>query len=148
MPSTHTCLHYHLVFSTKNRERVIHADWRGDLHAYLGGCVKGMEGDPLVIGGVSDHVHLLIRLNPKNCLSDVMREMKKASSHWVHQEIGMGAFAWQEGYGAFAVSRSNIPAVAQYVENQEQHHRRRTFQEEYVELLQRHEIAYDEKYLW
>ena len=114
MPSTHTSLHYHLVFSTKNREPIIDKDWRADLHSYLGGIVKGLDGFPEGIGGVADHVHLLVTLKPTACLSDFMRELKKASSAWV-KESKLPAFQWQEGYAAFTVSASAKESVQRYI---------------------------------
>ena len=101
MSSTYLSLHYHLVFSTRNREALISPDWRARLHEYLGGTVRGLGGFPEGVGGVADHVHLLVGLKATHCLSDVMRELKKASSTWVHKEAGLRAFAWQEGYAAF-----------------------------------------------
>lgn len=142
MPSTHSSLQYHLVFSTKNRARYIDVDWQPRLHEYLGGIIRTMGG-----GGVQDHVHMLVTLKPVHRLSDVLRDLKKSSSKWVHDEIGQREFAWQEGYGAFTVSRSNIPSVKKYIERQEDHHRKRTFQDEYRELLRRHGVEFDERYL-
>ncbi len=148
MPSTHLALHYHVIFSTKDREPVIAAPWRERLHAYLGGVVRNVEGIPETIGGVHDHVHLLIGLRATHCLADVVRDVKAVSSRWVHEEIGMRNFAWQEGYGAFTVSPSQREAVRHYIERQEEHHRHRTFQEEYLEFLQRCGVEYDERFLW
>jgi REP element-mobilizing transposase RayT len=148
MPSTHLSLHYHIVFSTKEREPWIDPKWRGDLHAYLGGCVKTIDGIPEEIGGVEDHVHLLLGLRATHCLADVVREVKKASSRWVHEKIRRPAFAWQEGYGGFTVSRSNIAAVRKYIAEQAEHHRRHTFHDEYLGLLKKHEIEFDESFLW
>jgi REP element-mobilizing transposase RayT len=104
MPSTYLSLHYHLVFSTKDRVPNIDAAWRSRLHDYLGGTIRGLGGIPQGIGGVADHVYLLVGLKATHGLSDVMRELKKASSSWVHDEIGLQMFAWQEGYAAFTVS--------------------------------------------
>jgi REP element-mobilizing transposase RayT len=148
MPSTHLSLHYHVVFSTKNRQNWIEPAWREDLHRYLGGCLKTLDGIPLEIGGVGDHVHLLIGLRATHSLAEVLREIKKASSRWVHEEKGIPTFAWQEGYGAFTVSRSNIEPVRKYIVTQEEHHRKRTFQDEYLDLLKKHEITFDERFVW
>jgi putative transposase len=106
MSSTHLSLHYHIVFGTKNHEPTIHAAWRTDLHAYLGGIIRTADGIAEIVGGVSDHVHLLIGLRATHRLADVLRELKSVSSGWVHDQIGVRAFAWQEGYGAFTVSPS------------------------------------------
>lgn len=148
MPSTHVSLHYHLVFSTKERVPSIDAAFRSRLHAYLGGVVRGLGGTPLEIGGVADHVHLLVGLKPTHTLSDIMRVMKSDSSKWLHDEMRQNRFAWQEGYGAFTVSRSNVDGVRTYIAQQEEHHRQRSFQEEYLEFLEKHEIEFDERYLW
>ena len=122
--------------------------WRGRLHAYLGGVVRNVEGVPEAIGGVADHVHLLIGLRATVRLADVVRDVKAVSSRWVHEEAGDREFSWQEGYGAFTVSASQRDMVREYIAKQEEHHRKRTFQEEYVELLKRSGVEYDDRYLW
>ena len=106
MSSTHLSLHYHLVFRTKNDEPVITSAWRDRLHAYLGGVIRTLGGAPEAIGGVADHVHLLVGLRATHTLADVLRELKSVSSKWVHEEVGVCSFSWQEGYGAFTVSAS------------------------------------------
>jgi REP element-mobilizing transposase RayT len=123
MASTYLSLHYHLVFATKNREAVIAPEWRSRLHEYLGGTISGLGGVSQRVGGVADHVHLLVGLKATHCLADILRELKKASSAWVHEKIGLRNFAWQEGYAAFTVSAPARPAVQQYIVNQEEHHR-------------------------
>jgi Transposase and inactivated derivatives len=148
MPSTHLSLHYHLIFGTKDRAPLIAGEWRNRLHAYMGGTVRTLNGVAEEIGGTIDHVHLLIGLRATHCLADVLREIKAESSRWVHESIGLRAFSWQEGYGAFTVSASQRGAVKRYIADQEAHHRKRTFQEEYIEFLERHGIDYDETYLW
>jgi len=148
MPSTHTSLHCHLIFSTKDRVPCIAKDWRDRLHAYLGGIVKGMKGVPLAIGGIEDHVHLLVGLKSTHRLDYFLRDLKADSSEWVHKEIGKRNFAWQVGYAALSVSPGDIERVKQYVLRQEEHHRRMTFQEEYIAFLKENGIDYDEQYLW
>ncbi len=148
MPSTYLSLHYHLIFSTKERHRIIADPWRERLHAYLGGAVRMLGGIPEAVGGTADHVHMLVGLRATHCLAEVLREIKRSSSQWVHETLGVAEFAWQEGYGAFTVSASGIAAVKKYILQQEEHHRKRTFQEEYVEILRRSGVAYDEQYLW
>ena len=147
MASTYLSLHYHLVFSTKNREALIAPEWRARLHDYLGGTIRGLAGFPEGVGGVADHVHLLVGLKATHGLADVMRELKKASSTWVHEEIGLRAFAWQEGYAAFTVSATSREAVRHYIANQEEHHRVKSFREELIEMLNKAGIEYDAKYL-
>ncbi|MEQ2008982.1 MAG: IS200/IS605 family transposase [Limisphaerales bacterium] len=148
MPSTHTSLHYHIVFSTKNRERWLTSDIRARVHDYLGGVVRGLGGMPHAIGGIDDHAHALFGLKPTHRLSDVMRELKSESSRWLHEELRLPAFQWQEGYGAFTFGAPDLETVRGYVLNQEQHHSRKTFQEEYVEMLKRGLVEYDDAYLW
>ena len=146
MPSTHTGLHYHLIFSTKNREPVISKEWRDRLHEYLGGTVRGLHGVPQGTGGVADHVHLLVGLKPTHCLADFMRELKKASSAWIAHTVRR-SFQWQEGHAAFTVSPSARAAVQEYIANQEEHHRHISFREELIKALQASGIEYDERYL-
>lgn len=147
MPSTYLSLHYHLVFSTKDRESVIATPWRTRLHEYLGGTVNGLGGRSQIVGGTADHVHLLVELRATHALADFMRELKKTSSKWVHETIPLRAFAWQEGYAAFTVSASALVDVRRYIENQEEHHRERSFREELKILLQRSGVSFDERYL-
>ena len=148
MPSIHLSLHYHLIFSMKERIAYIHKDWRDRLHSYMGGILNDLKAVPETIGGVADHVHLLVGLRATHCLADVLRELKSASSKWVHEEMKKPLFSWQDGYGAFTVSASQIKAVKEYIANQEEHHRKQTFQEEYSKFLDQSEIEYDERYLW
>ncbi len=147
MGSTYLSLHYHLVFSTKNREPMIVPAWRPRLHEYLGGIVQGLGGVSQRVGGVEDHVHLLFGLRATHCLADFMRELKKASSVWVHEEIGSQQFAWQEGYAAFTVGATARPAVARYIDYQEEHHRAKSYREELIEILVKADIEYDPRYL-
>ena len=147
MPSTFVSLNYHIVFSTKERAPMIATSWGHRLHEYLGGTIKGLGGVSLQVGGIEDHVHLLIGLKPTHCLSDVMRELKRTSSIWVHTEIGENRFVWQEGYAAFTVGPSACGSVRGYIGNQRQHHQRRSFREELVDLLQRAGIEFEDRYL-
>ena len=126
---------------------LIEAAWRLRLHEYLGGTIRGLGGFPQEVGGVADHVHLLVGLKATHCLADVMRELKKASSAWVHDELGSPGFAWQEGYAAFTVSATAREAVRSYIAKQEEHHRVRSFREEVVEMLEKAGIKYDAKFL-
>src|SRR5438876_3627049 len=147
MSSTHLSLHYHIVFGRKNHNPLIQPAWRGDLHGYLGGIIRTANGIAESVGGVSDHVHLLIGLRATHWLADVLRELKAVSSGWVHNEIGIPAFAWQEGYGAFTVNASQREAVRHYIEQQAEHHRTHTFREEYLEMLRRSGVEFDDRYL-
>ena len=148
MPSTHVSLHIHLVFSTKDRRPSIHPFWKERLHAYLGGVAHQLGAVPEAIGGTEDHVHIMAGLRATHRLSDFLRDMKHASSCWVHETLRLEAFAWQEGYGAFSVSVGHRQALKAYIGNQAQHHRNVTFQKEYLQLLEEEGVAYDERYLW
>ncbi len=145
--STYLSLHFHLVFSTKNREPFIRPAWMSRLHEYLGGTVNGLDGYSQGVGGVADHVHLLVGLKSTHCLADFMRELKKASSVWVHEEIQESKFAWQEGYAAFTVSPTARDGVKRYIANQAEHHRSRPFREELISLLQLAEVEFEARYL-
>jgi putative transposase len=145
MPSTYLSLNYHLVFSTKNREPTIRNAWRERLHEYLGGTIRGLGGFPEGVGGTADHVHLLIGLKATHCLADVLRELKKASSAWVHEEIGDN-FAWQEGYAAFTVSPTAREGVKFYIANQEEHHRVKSSRDELIDMLAKAGVDYDVQY--
>ena len=123
-------------------------DWRGAMHAYLGGIVKNLKGMPLAINGTEDHIHLLVGLRATHCLSDFLRELKSGSSEWAHVTVGKKSFAWQSGYFGVTVSPSQVEKVKQYILDQEEHHRRRSFQEEYLEFLRFSEIEYDERFVW
>jgi REP element-mobilizing transposase RayT len=148
MPSTHVSLHYHVVFSTKNREAWLTPTHRHRAHEYFGGVVRQLGGVPHAVGGTGDHLHVAMGLKATHCLADVMREVKSESSRWIHEELRLGGFAWQEGYGAFTFAATDMESVRHYVLNQEEHHRVQTFQEEYVEMLQRGMVEYDDRYLW
>ncbi|MBX9585046.1 MAG: IS200/IS605 family transposase [Gemmataceae bacterium] len=149
MPQSFTRLHYHLVFSTKGREPSITPDIQPRLWDYLGGLVRAAGGIPLEIGGVAHHVHLLVTLRQQPALADVLRDIKANSSGWVHETFPDAApFWWQTGYGAFTVSHSEIGRVQRYIANQEEHHRKQSFQDEYRQLLTLHGIEFDERYLW
>jgi len=147
MPSTHTNLHFHIVFSTKERLPLIKDEWKKRLHSYLGGIIKNLEGVPLAIGGINNHVHLLVGLKSSHRLDYFVRDLKADSSAFVHQEL-KEKFEWQKGYGAFTVSPSALESVKSYILNQEIHHRKKTFEIEYVALLEASQTPYDEKYLW
>lgn len=146
MGSTYHSLHFHLVFSTKNRSPFIQEAWRSRFHEYLGGTVRGLGGVPEAVGGVEDHVHLLVGLNTTIAPAAFMRELKKASSVWA-AETHEPRFGWQEGYGIFSVSASHCDAVRTYIANQEEHHRKVDFREEIQRLLERNGVNYDPKYL-
>ncbi len=139
----------HITFSTKERRPLIIPDVRGRLTAYLVGILNQIESPSIETNCVGDHVHILCRLSRTRTLADVVEEVKKGSSKWVKtQGAGMKGFYWQAGYGAFSVSASNVGAVGEYIRRQEEHHRRVSYQDEFRELLRRHGMEYDERYVW
>jgi REP element-mobilizing transposase RayT len=147
--SSFTCLNYHLIFSTKHRRPLIAATWQPRLFDYLGGILRGQGGVLLAAGGMPDHIHLLAAMSKSIAVTDALRDMKANSSKWVHETFPEQAdFAWQTGYGAFTVSFSGLESVRRYLAGQAEHHRVRTFQEEFLELLRRHGIEFDEQYVW
>jgi putative transposase len=147
MPSTYTSLHYHLVFATKHREPFIEAAWRARLHQYMGGVVRENHGIALCVGGVEDHVHLLVGLRPTHRLSDFMRALKSASSAWAKARCSLAGFQWQEGYSAFTVCDSGLTRVKRYIERQEEHHQRQSYRDELMAYLRATGIEFDERYL-
>jgi REP element-mobilizing transposase RayT len=147
--NTYTSLLTHVTFSTKRREPHISTELESRLLPYLGGIVRQLGGKLLVSNSVADHVHLLMELPPSIGLSETIGKVKGNSSKWIHDSFKEHAsFAWQRGFGAFSVSRSSIPNVARYIEGQKEHHKRVRFQDEFVRLLQRHGIDFDDRYLW
>jgi putative transposase len=147
MPHTTTNLLVHFIFSTKQRCALIKPEFEKDLHAYLGSIVRQIGGTALCVNGTRDHVHLLIRA--AHSIADIARLIKTNSSRWVHEgwpEYHL--FAWQTGYGAFTVSESGVAAVRAYISKQQEHHRVRSFQEEFLVFLKKNGISVDERYLW
>ena len=149
MPQSLASLHIHLVFSTKNREYLITDDVRPQLHAYMATVLQNLGATPVLINSVEDHIHLLFDLGRTTSVSKAVEDVKKSSSKWIKtQGAEFAVFAWQGGYGAFAVSESNVQAVREYIANQREHHRKKTFQEEFRQFLERHRIRFDERYVW
>ena len=147
--STYTNIRVHFVWSTKNREPLIAQKFESELHAYLGGILRKRKHLLISAGGMEDHIHLLVGMHPQQSISDLARDMKANSSSWIHDhQEGLSGFAWQAGYGAFSVSQSSVPAVVRYIENQREHHKILSFQEEFISMLKHHEISYDERYIW
>ena len=142
MAHTHSNILVHAIFSTKDRRPLLDKDLKPSMHAYLGGIVREIGGVAIRINGTADHVHMLLRVPPVVAIADMIRDVKASSSKWADR------FAWQTGYGAFSVSESAAQRVIRYIEEQEQHHRKMTFQEEYLSFLKRHKIDYDPRYIW
>ncbi|MEQ1606363.1 MAG: IS200/IS605 family transposase [Pyrinomonadaceae bacterium] len=144
----YTNLIYHIVFSTKDRKPLITTDVKPRLYEYIGGTIRGLGGLSLAIGGMEDHGHILAKLRPDKALSDVLRDLKANSSGWMHDIFTeMKDFSWQRGYGAFTVSASQVDRVRQYIANQEVHHRKQDFREEFIALLRKNGVEFDERYL-
>lgn len=139
----------HIVFATKNRTTPIDSELRPRLHAYLGGIAKAMTCVPVKVGGMDDHVHAFIVVPARLAVADLVKQLKVSSTNWVRgTSLSRRHFAWQRGYGAFSVGRSGWDAVVSYIERQEEHHKRTTFADEYVRLLEAYSIAYDPEWLW
>ena len=149
MAHTATNVLIHFIFSTRQREPMITSEIEADLHSYLGGIVREIGGVALCINGTADHVHLLVRMPSIHSSAEVIRLIKTNSSRWIHERWPqLKNFAWQTGYGAFSVSESGAEAVREYIRQQQQHHVRRSFQEEFLVMLKKNHIAIDERYLW
>ena len=144
--STYLSLHYHVVFSTKNRVPCLAKEWRERLHSYMSGTIKGLGGYPQNTGGWNDHVHLLLGLKATHTVADTVRELKKASTAWVRDTIGLRTFSWQEGYAAFTVGYRQRDIVRAYIDRQEDHHRTKTYKEEVLGLLEESGVEYDPRY--
>jgi putative transposase len=149
MPKSYTNLLYHIVFSTRDRRPIITTERRPRLYDYIGGIIREFGGISLAIGGIEDHLHLLVKLRPDKALYNLLRDLKANSSGWMHDVFPDAKdFYWQKGYGAFTVSMSQMPAVSRYIADQERHHKKRSFREEFIGMLQANDIAFDEKFLW
>jgi putative transposase len=149
MANTYSSLHYHLVFSTKNRVPYFTHDIEQRVWAYIGGVARKHKMTALQVGGFDDHIHALVMAPPILSPSQIAQCLKGDSSKWIHETFPeLRDFAWQEGYGAFTVSKSNLESVVSYIQKQREHHRQRSFQEEYLDFLQKHGIEYDERYVW
>ncbi len=148
MAHTYTDLLVHIIFSTKDRQPSLNEELRRETHAYIGGIIiREINGKAVAIGGIADHVHILAWMPPTLSISDTLRIVKTNSSRWLNDK-GNQKFAWQIGYGAFSVSHSNLSTVANYIERQEEHHRKMTFQDEYLLFLKRHNVDYDKRYVF
>ena len=149
MANTYTQIYVQVVFAVQERACLIKKEWREELFKYIAGILKNQGVKLIAIGGVEDHLHILLALDPKIALSDLIRDVKANSSKFINQKgFVCGKFYWQEGFGAFSCSRSQLDEVAKYVLNQEQHHARQAFKDEYVGLLRRFDVEYDERYLF
>ena len=149
MANTYTQIHLQVVFAVKYRQALIDREWAPELHRYITGIVQNHQHKMLQINGMPDHVHLLIGLRPSQSLSELMKAVKGDSSAWINENgLTKKRFAWQAGYGAFSYSKSQLRGVIQYIRNQEQHHRSLDLRKEFQDLLEKHEVDFDERYLW
>lgn len=149
MPGTFSQIYIQVVFAVKGRESLIHKEWEERLYQYITGIVRTKEQKLIAVNGMPDHIHVFIGMKPSCCLSDLVREIKKSSNDFINEnKLAKFRFSWQEGYGAFSYSHSQIEAVAKYILNQKEHHKKVTFKQEYIDFLKKFEIEHDEKYLF
>jgi putative transposase len=149
MAGTYTKLYYHIVFSTKSRQPFINTEIEERLHKYISGIIQGIGGTSIEINGMADHIHILTILPPKIAVSDALRDIKTNSSKWVHETYpNLHKFAWQDGFAAFTVSKSQVEPVRQYIRDQKSHHQKTDYKFELVSLLEKHDVEYDERYIW
>jgi putative transposase len=149
MPNTYTQLYIQFVFAVKHRQALIDSTWKDELYKYITGIIQNKGNKMLAINGMPDHIHIFIGYDPKILIPDLVKDIKLASNEWINErQLAKQRFGWQEGYGAFSYSRSQIHDVCTYIENQELHHKSKNFKEEYVSFLKAFEIAYEDKYLF
>lgn len=149
MSQSLTSLVFHIIFSTKERRNLLQQPMRSRIYEYIGGIVRTQQGTLIAIGGTKDHVHLLILMNKNLTIPASLKDIKSVSTKWIHNTFrDLQIFSWQGGYAAFSVSNHDISEIKAYIENQEEHHHKVTFQEELLSLLKDHGIEYDERYLW
>lgn len=149
MAGTFSQLYIQVVFAVKGRQNLIQKEWSEELYKYIAGIIKGKNQKPIIVNGMPDHIHIFIGLRPVMSIADLVRDIKSSSSNFINEKKWIrGKFSWQEGYGAFSYSHSQIKEVYNYILNQEERHHKKTFKEEYLDFLKSFEIAYDEKYLF
>lgn len=149
MVNTYTQIYIQYVFAVQNRISLIKNEWKDELYKYMTGIINQHEHKLLSIGGMTDHIHALVSMHPKQAPSDLMYELKRSSSLWINEnKFVVGKFSWQEGFGAFSYSQSQISRVSKYIENQETHHKKKTFREEYLDFLKAFNIEFDERYVY
>lgn len=149
MAGTFSQLYIQIVFAVKGRQNLIQKEWSEELYKYIAGIIKGKNQKPIIVNGMPDHIHIFVGLRPAMAIADLVRDIKSNSSNFINEKEWIrGKFSWQEGYGAFSYSHSQIRDVYNYILKQEEKHRRKTFKDEYFEFLENFEIEYDEKYLF
>ncbi|NJW54020.1 IS200/IS605 family transposase [Salinimicrobium oceani] len=148
MANTYTQIHLQLVFAVKFRSCLIQPSWKDELYKYITGIISSNEHKLLAIGGMPDHLHILIGMRPDQSVSQLLKEVKGSSSKWINERKFLSRhFSWQEGFGAFSYSKSDLPKVISYIQHQEEHHRKKNFQEEYLDLLKEFQVKFDERYI-
>ena len=149
MANTYTQLYVHYVFAVKDRLCLIHNKWKDKLYSYMTGIIDQQGHKLYIINGMSDHIHILISMNPKQSPSDLMYHLKRSSSLWINQNrLSLGKFSWQEGFGAFSLGKSQLPEKIKYIEDQQQHHKKESFREEYLQFLKENDIKFDNRYIF
>lgn len=149
MADTYVQMHIHLVFATKNRDAIIAKEWKIDLEKYITGIVQNHRHKMLAIKSVSDHIHIFIGYNVNHLIPNLVEEIKTSSNKWINQnKLSPYKFEWQQGYGCFSHSHSQVESVSNYIMNQEEHHRKKTFKEEYLKILNENEMKYNDKYIF
>ncbi len=149
MPNTYTQIHIQFVFAVKHRYGIIKPYWKQELHSYISGIIEKQGHKLLAINGMPDHIHIFVGMRPNQSVSDLLQDVKRNSSLWINQKgFVNGKFEWQEGFGAFSYSKSHSKAVIEYIENQELHHKKNSFRDEYLDFLRKFKIDYDERYLF
>lgn len=149
MANTYTQLYVHVVFSVKGRSCQISTDWKEELYRYISGIIKYRNQKLMIIGGMKDHIHILIGFHPACVLSDLVRDKKSNSSKWVNENrLATGRFEWQTGYGAFTIGQSQVDKIINYIKNQEAHHSKRTFRDEYLDFLKAYKVEYNLEYVF
>ena len=149
MANTYSQIHLQFIFAVKHRDSLIRSQWKAELHLYISGIIEKQGHKLLAINGMPDHIHIFIGMRPTQSVSDLLQDIKRNSSLWINQKgFVKGKFEWQEGYGAFSYSKSHVKSVIDYIENQENHHKKISFREEYIDFLQKFEIDYDKRYIF
>jgi len=149
MPQSFSQVLLHIVFSTKNRQPFITPEIKSELHSYIGGCLKSYDSFPYIVGGVEDHIHIACSLPRTITISELVEKLKRSSSHKAKEIAPAGKeFGWQTGYGAFSLGQSQLKHVVNYINSQEEHHKKQSFQDEFIEFLEKYNVQYDSKYIW
>jgi len=149
MANTYTQLYAQIIFSPEGRQNLIHEHFKNDVYKYISGIIKNKNQKLMIINGMPDHIHIFIGFSPEIALSELVRDIKSSTTNYINeQKLIAGKFSWQSGFGAFTYSKSQVTKVVSYIQRQEEHHKKKSFKEEYLELLKKFEVGYDEKYLF